>query len=153
MTADDRAIVAAEAATQGIDILDFVKGFPEMLAAADLSISQAGYNTVADLLTAGCAAVVVPFAAVGETEQTERAAGLAANSLAVAVTEAELTAAKLSAAIAGALRLPKRPCGQTLPGAMRTARILKTELDSLRRRQAQHGEEGETRSSFPEGSD
>jgi predicted glycosyltransferase len=153
MIADDRAIVAAEAATQGIQVLDFVEGFPEMLGSADLSISQAGYNTVADLLTAGCAAVVVPSAAGGETEQTERAAGLAANRLAVAVTEAEVSPEKLAVAIAGALRLPKRPRGQTLPGAMRTARIVKAELDSLRRRQAQRGEEGETTESVSEGPD
>ena len=40
---------------------------------AGLSISQSGYNTVCDVLQAGCRAIYVPFAAGGETEQTVRA--------------------------------------------------------------------------------
>ena len=41
-----------------------------LLAGARLSVSQAGYNTVCDLLRAGCRCVLIPFAAGGETEQT-----------------------------------------------------------------------------------
>ncbi|HEY1260039.1 MAG TPA: glycosyltransferase, partial [Stellaceae bacterium] len=47
--------------------------FPQMLRHCRLSISQAGYNTVLDLLAARCPAVLVPFAAARETEQTLRA--------------------------------------------------------------------------------
>ncbi len=47
--------------------------FPDLLAACALSISQAGYNTVLDLLAAACPAIVVPFDDGAETEQAVRA--------------------------------------------------------------------------------
>ena len=47
--------------------------FPALLAGCALSISQAGYNTVLDLLRAGRPAIVVPFDAGNETEQAIRA--------------------------------------------------------------------------------
>jgi len=47
--------------------------FPELLAGCALSISQAGYNTVLDLVEAGCRAIVVPFDEGAETEQGVRA--------------------------------------------------------------------------------
>ena len=50
--------------------------FPALLAACSLSISQAGYNTVLDLLQAGRPALLVPFDAGNETEQALRAAAL-----------------------------------------------------------------------------
>jgi predicted glycosyltransferase len=49
-----------------------------LLANAELSISQAGYNTAADVLKAGCRSIMVPFAAGGETEQSRRAEALSA---------------------------------------------------------------------------
>ncbi len=47
--------------------------FPVLLARAALSISQAGYNTVLDLVAAGRPAIVVPFDEGAETEQAVRA--------------------------------------------------------------------------------
>lgn len=47
--------------------------FPSLLMSAKASVSQAGYNTVCDLLRTGCRPVLVPFAEGGETEQTLRA--------------------------------------------------------------------------------
>ncbi|HEV7257995.1 MAG TPA: glycosyltransferase [Bosea sp. (in: a-proteobacteria)] len=47
--------------------------FPALLARCALSISQAGYNTVLDLVAAGRPAIVVPFDEGGETEQAVRA--------------------------------------------------------------------------------
>jgi len=47
--------------------------FPALLAGSAASISQAGYNTVLDLVAAGRPAIVVPFDAGNETEQTVRA--------------------------------------------------------------------------------
>ncbi|MGO4670457.1 glycosyltransferase family protein [Bosea sp. 2RAB26] len=47
--------------------------FPGLLAGCALSISQAGYNTVLDLVRAGRPAIVVPFDAGNETEQAIRA--------------------------------------------------------------------------------
>jgi len=50
--------------------------FPALLASSALSISQAGYNTVLDLLQAGRPALLSPFDAGSETEQALRAAAL-----------------------------------------------------------------------------
>ena len=50
--------------------------FPALLAGCALSISQAGYNTVLDLIAARRPAIVVPFDAGAETEQAIRAEAL-----------------------------------------------------------------------------
>src|SRR5581483_6337262 len=47
--------------------------FQQLLASCALSVSQAGYNTVAETLQARVRTVLVPFAAGGESEQSLRA--------------------------------------------------------------------------------
>lgn len=56
--------------------------FPALLADCALSISQAGYNTVLDLLRAQRPAIVIPFDAGNETEQCVRAQAMAQAGLA-----------------------------------------------------------------------
>ncbi len=56
-----------------IVIESFRPDFAGLLAGCHLSISQAGYNTVMELIALNCPAVVVPFAEGGESEQTLRA--------------------------------------------------------------------------------
>ena len=51
----------AEEATQNIRVDRFTDHFPAWLAAADLSISMAGYNTCMNLLQAGIPALVYPY--------------------------------------------------------------------------------------------
>ncbi len=72
--------------------------FPDLLACAALSISQAGYNTVMDILVARCPAIVVPFATGGETEQTFRAEKFEQAGLLISISECDLTAVTLSTA-------------------------------------------------------
>ena len=79
---------------------------PARLARAKISVSQAGYNTVADLVTAGCRAVLVPFASGGETEQTRRASLFAARGWAVSLDEESIDPESLASAIDRALTLP-----------------------------------------------
>ncbi|OUS16725.1 hypothetical protein A9Q97_02140 [Rhodospirillales bacterium 47_12_T64] len=47
--------------------------FQRLLKASQLSISQAGYNTVLEILTTSTPAIVVPFSADTQSEQTARA--------------------------------------------------------------------------------
>jgi predicted glycosyltransferase len=61
----------------GVVLERFRRDFPELLRRCHLSLSQAGYNTILDLLRAGARALVVPFAAEGENEQSLRARLLA----------------------------------------------------------------------------
>ncbi|MFC4234359.1 glycosyltransferase family protein [Thalassospira xianhensis] len=61
----------------GINLHRFLPDFRERMAHACVSVSQAGYNTLMDVLATGTASVMVPFADGGESEQAERAAILA----------------------------------------------------------------------------
>jgi predicted glycosyltransferase len=110
-------------------VATFRSDFPGLLAAAELSVSQAGYNTVSDVLRAGCRAVVSPFAGAGETEQTVRAAKLESRNLAEVVPDAKLGASALASAVERALALPKPPRhGLDLEGARSTALQLRRSL-------------------------
>ena len=104
--------------------------FPSLLARCHVSVSQAGYNTVMDILEARARAVLVPFAAGNETEQSVRAAALARRGWAIACAEAELAPAALAAAIDRAAALP-RPDATALrrDGAAETARLINDWLE------------------------
>jgi predicted glycosyltransferase len=114
-----------------VSLFSFRPDFPSLLAAAELSISQAGYNTVCDLLRARCRAILIPFAAHGETEQTRRAQALAGRGLAVVIREAELDAASLAASIKTTLSRPRPSATKlNLEGAANTAAILRRRLQT-----------------------
>ena len=76
--------------------------FGSLLPRARVSISQAGYNTVTDLLAAGVPAVLVPFSADGEREQSIRARSLAEAGFARVLDEERLTPEALLEAIRAA---------------------------------------------------
>lgn len=100
----------ADARPQGqVTIERFRRDFPALLAASNLSVSQAGYNTVCDILQAGCRSVLIPYAAGGETEQTTRAEHLAVMGRAQVVTEDALSGETLARAITAALADPQTP--------------------------------------------
>lgn len=111
----------------------FQSDLPTLLRHAKLSISQAGYNTMADVLSAGCRAVVVPFAEGGETEQTRRGMLLAKHGRVAVVTEAVLSGERLSSAIETALNQTPENLGLDLNGALNSARILAEQLEIHRR--------------------
>jgi len=99
--------------------------FPALLAGAALSISQAGYNTVIDLLLAGTPTVLVPFAGDGETEQPTRAAVLAARGRAEIVAEDALTPAALAAAVDRAVAGGRPPAlAVDMTGMATSARLI-----------------------------
>ena len=79
-------------APAGVVVERFRDDFAALLRACRVSVSQAGYNTVLDLLMTGARAVLVPFAAGRETEQLLRAERLAALGAAELVRECELSA-------------------------------------------------------------
>ena len=122
--AADFTRLAAQGAEVGVKVERFVPDLSAVLARARLSVSQAGYNTVADILVAGCPAVFVPFAAGGETEQTLRAQLLQKRGIGISVSEEALTPDALSAAVDQALALPPPTLRLDVDGAANTARIL-----------------------------
>jgi predicted glycosyltransferase len=127
LPAADAARIERLAAAADVTLARFVPDLPGLLRQARLSVSQAGYNTIADVLSAGCRSVVVPFAEGGETEQSHRAAALESRGLAVVVPEHGLTASGMARAIDRASATPPGIAAIDLDGARRTAAIV-TEL-------------------------
>jgi len=100
--------------------------FATLLANCALSISQAGYNTVAETLQARVRAVLVPFAGGGESEQTLRAQLLAERGAAVMLAETALTVDSLAEAVNRAARAPRPPADLVdLNGARRSAELVR----------------------------
>ena len=106
-------------------LVRFRKDFASLLIAARVSVSQAGYNTVCDILRAGCGSVLIPFTAGGETEQAVRAGRLEKLGLAMVVEEETLSVDGMTAAI-GAMLAARDSAHHSLDleGAKRTAEIL-----------------------------
>jgi predicted glycosyltransferase len=115
-----------------IKIARSVPDLAACLAGARVSVSQAGYNTVSDILVAGCAAVLVPFATGGETEQTMRAEALESSGRAVVISEDKLTPESLAMAIQRSVLLPQASL-ENLDGGTQTATLL---LDALKSKRA-----------------
>ena len=100
------------------------RDFRGLLARCAVSVSQAGYNTIVDVLAAGARPVLVPFATERETEQTLRAARLALKGLARVLPESALPPDRLAAFVAEALAMP-RPHGKVkIDGEAETERII-----------------------------
>lgn len=114
----------------GVSVERFVPDLTSVLAQAKLSISQAGYNTVADVLVAGCKAVFIPFAQGGETEQTRRAQVLGQRGIGVSLAEENLEPSTLALVIDQAIALPAPAFDIDLDGAAKTARIVAEQLIS-----------------------
>ncbi|KXF74987.1 glycosyl transferase [Paramesorhizobium deserti] len=115
-----------------LSVFRFREDFANLLTGARLSVSQAGYNTVGDILRAGCRSLLIPFASGGETEQTRRALGLQRLGLASVLKEEELNEATLAAAIEQTLASEPKALRLDLDGAPGTARALR-ELLGVRR--------------------
>jgi len=117
----------ANAKPSNVTLVRFRKDFPSLLRGARVSISQAGYNTVGDLLQTDCRAILIPFVAGGETEQTVRAERLKALGLADILPEVGLTPEMVANAIRTALARP-RPVAASLDlgGADKTAAIIRS---------------------------
>jgi predicted glycosyltransferase len=104
--------------------------FPALLAGCAVSVSQAGYNTVVDLVAAGKPAVVVPFDAGNETEQTVRAEAMERAGLARCLRlsgDFVEDAVALAAAVAEAAGAKPAVLPVARDGAVRSAAIV-TEL-------------------------
>lgn len=98
--------------------------FRVLLSQAEVSVSQAGYNTVVDILRSGVRPVFIPFEAGHETEQRLRAERLRALGLARIVPEAALSPPRLIEAIREALSLPPSSLAHpALDGARRSVAI------------------------------
>jgi predicted glycosyltransferase len=107
----------------------FTDRFPAWLATADCSVSQAGYNTTMNLLTAGTPALVLPFAQ--NREQRMRAERLAHMDGPEVLDESDLDPARLAQRMETLLSKPRGTLSSVdLDGAATTARMLEDLAES-----------------------
>jgi predicted glycosyltransferase len=105
--------------------------FDRLVANCRLSISQAGYNTIMEVVAARIPAVVVPYEGQGQTEQVLRADRLAHRGLVETVAEADLSPEGLAGAIDRAASRPvPAELDIKLDGAIESARLMIRWLDS-----------------------
>lgn len=115
---------------EGITLEPNRDDFPQLLAQCAVSVSQAGYNTVVDLLKSQCRSVLVPYSARGETEQLFRARRLEKMRLARVVESGELDPATLANAIDAALTGPAPKLADIdLGGAEKSALLISSWLN------------------------
>ena len=110
---------------EGLIIERFRTDFPSLLMSCAVSISQAGYNTIVDLLVARARAIIVPFSTDSETEQTLRSHLLEKRGLVTVIHDAKLSASLLAQTMTDVVA-SKRPQQSkiALDGAAQSADIL-----------------------------
>jgi predicted glycosyltransferase len=118
------ALTERVALLPGVQLRRFTADFLSYLAAADLSISMAGYNTCMNILATGVPSLVFPFSQ--NREQRIRAEKLAALGSLRLLREADLEPSRLATLIAEALNSEIKPgrIPVSLDGARETARWL-----------------------------
>lgn len=115
----------ARIAGPGVQVQRNRADFHRLLDECAVSVSQAGYNTVVDLLAARVPAVLVPYADDSEREQLVRARQLAVRGLAEVIEPAALSPARVAAAVTRAVRGEGMPAlALDLDGAATSARIV-----------------------------
>ena len=125
---DDTYAAMASRASSNVTLERFRSDFPSLLCSAGVSVSQAGYNTMGDILQAACRSILVPYSVGGETEQADRAARLQHLGLAEVLDEEQLSGESLAALLGQVL---SADCLSAAPlprldtqGAVHTAEIL-----------------------------
>lgn len=105
-------------------IIRFLPDLARVMAAAKVSVSRAGYNTLGDILRAGCASVLVPFSGGIETEQLRRAKIMDERGVATLLLDEDLTPESLAASIDSASQTSGAAVDLDLNGADNAAKLL-----------------------------
>jgi predicted glycosyltransferase len=117
----------AGAAPDGVIVERARPDFPVLLRNCLLSISQGGYNTLMDTLQARARALIVPFAAGEESEQTFRTRHLVERGLVHMLETPDLSPERLAQAANAAAAMPAEVAeGIDFSGAETTAGIIST---------------------------
>ncbi len=107
---EDLERVRATYAAAGIraEVASFFDDVPARMARAQLVIARAGASSVAEITAIGRPAILVPFAAAAGDHQTANARPLHDAGAAIALAEADFSAARLTEAITSILTDPAR---------------------------------------------
>lgn len=126
------AALAPVRGRQAVAFETFRDDVAALLRGAALSVSQAGYNTVLDVVASGVRAVVVPYEGSGD-EQPLRARLFAERGLLKVVDEADLTPARLATAMEEALATPGFPAAARLDlgGVTRSVEVVRRLVDGV----------------------
>ncbi len=104
--------------------------FSALLAACRVSVSQGGYNTLLEVVSARARAVIVPFSDGGQEEQPARAQLFARKGLLHVLAGEDLGPSALAAAVDHAAGAPRPPAGALdLNGAERAAEVILANLE------------------------
>ncbi len=109
----------------GLTLLRSVPALHELYGGHRVSVSQAGYNTVMDILTANIPALVVPFAEGLEDEQSRRADKLEGLGLLRQLKSERLNGERLAGEIERLFDFQPKGSGIDLGGAANTVSIVR----------------------------
>jgi len=122
---EDAFLSYRDAAPPGVQVERARHDFTQLLANCALSISQGGYNTVAEILAMGTRAVCLPYAGGRESEQTLRCRLMAERGALQIVEKDAVCAEQLALAVEQAL--DAQPTDRQIintDGAARSAELL-----------------------------
>lgn len=130
---EERFAALRNRAPRGVIVERSRQDFVQLLKGAALSISQAGYNTLLEVMGAKCPCLVVPYAGGLETEQTLRARLLEERRLLAVVEERHLSAETLAEGVERALAAARTARGLDLDvdGGPRSAILLSEALAAV----------------------
>ena len=121
-----------ESAVPGVIVERNRSDFFTLLCNCRLSVSQAGYNTVMDVLRSGARSLLIPFTEAGEVEQELRAEALQKCGRLHVLPERELNPNTLAQAIDRAAVAEFNTVAFSMNGAEESARLIATWLDERR---------------------
>jgi predicted glycosyltransferase len=127
-----RALRADARDCEGLELVACVGDLEPELHGASASVSQCGYNTALQVVRSRVPALVVPFAAEGEDEQTRRARRLAALGAVRMLHPRDLGPSSLAAEIRALRRFRPRPTELDMDGARTSAELLEGMLCARR---------------------
>lgn len=132
MARDRRDLVRAAVRAEGLTLMEFTPDLVSYIAAADLVVSMAGYNTVCETLSLGVRALLVPRVRP-RAEQRIRAERLAQRGCARVLLPEDLSPARLADEIVAALATPLPEVKLNFNGLSRVSQVIAELLQSRRR--------------------
>ncbi len=132
MPESKRRMLRQASRTDHLTLLEFTPDLASYLAAADLAVSMAGYNTVFEILSLGLRSLLIPRVSP-RAEQKLRAERLSERGLVHMLLPDELSPARLRAEIEAALAAPKPEGRLELDGLARASRTIAELLTADRR--------------------
>jgi predicted glycosyltransferase len=123
MAQGKRRLLQQASRVEQLSLIEFTPDLLSYLAAADLIVSMAGYNTVCEALTLGARLLLVPRMRP-RAEQQIRAERLAALGLARVLLPEQLTAERLAHEIDLSLSMPRAAVTLDLDGLTRVSRAI-----------------------------